>query len=202
MRLTWIGLMLMLVLPVLVSCEKNEESVDHTYDRWKERNDSAFHAIYAQAQDSVKAGSPRWRIIRSDNSTLLPTEKNSIVVRIDSIGTGNESPLYTDSVCINYRGELLNGRIFDHSGFRSDYESVFSPIYCYPTHMYVGSNIEGFRTALQYMVDGDLWHIYIPRTLSYKPEETPSSLPKYSMLQFDVQLLHHARRGYKLPNCR
>lgn len=186
------------ILAALTSCSDSDGVEDHTYDRWQERNDSAFHAVFTEAQKAIEQGSKQWRIIRRTDSTLPTSESNSIVVRIDKEGTGTECPYYTDSVRVNYIGSLLTGKTFDHSGFYADYESVFSPQLCRPASMLVSGTVPGFATALQYMHLGDIWHVWMPQQLGYGKEKK-DKIPAYSMLQFDIQLVQYARRGQPLP---
>lgn len=113
-------------LPAIISCSDTDGLEDHTYDRWQERNDSAFAAVYAQAQHEIAQGSSKWRIFKSYATTLAATPENSIVVRIDRQGTGSGCPLYTDSVRVNYQGLLLTGKQFDHSGLFKDYEHLLA----------------------------------------------------------------------------
>lgn len=185
-------------LPAIISCSDTDGLEDHTYDRWQERNDSAFAAVYARAQHEIAQGSSKWRIFKSYATTLAATPENSIVVRIDRQGTGSGCPLYTDSVRVNYQGLLLTGKQFDHSGLFKDYESIFSPTLCSPAALLVKNTVEGFTTALQQMHIGDLWHVYIPWQLGYGPAAT-TAIPAHSMLQFDVELKQYARTGNPLP---
>lgn len=185
-------------LAAFSSCTETTEDVDHTYDRWQERNDSAFHAIYQHAQKAISEGSTEWKIYRSYATTLPANEHNSIVVHIAKQGTGSGCPMYTDSVRVNYQGCLFTGKTFDHSGFYNDSTSIFSPQLCKPASMLVSNTVEGFTTALQYMHIGDLWRVYIPYQLGYGASST-GSIRAYSMLRFDVQLRQYARKGEPLP---
>lgn len=187
-----------LILTGLAACSDNDGLEDHTYDRWKDRNDSAFHAVFTEAQKAIEQGDTKWRILRRYESTLPVSESNSIVVRIDKAGEGTVCPLYTDSVRVNYLGTLLTGKAFDHSGFYSDYASVFSPQFCSPVAFCVSGTTSGFATALQYMHVGDIWHIWTPYQLAYGVDGT-DKIPGYSMLQFDLQLLQYSHSGQPLP---
>lgn len=191
-------LLAMVGLVVLTACEETTGEVDHTYDRWQARNDSAFHSIYTHAQQQIEAGSSEWRIIKNYATTLAPSERNSIVVRIAHEGTGSGCPMYTDSARINYRGMLINGETFDHSGFYPDSASIFSPDFCRPTNFLVSNTVEGFTTALQHMHIGDQWRVYIPQQLGYG-KQSQGKVRSYSTLVFDLQLLQYARTGNALP---
>lgn len=171
------------------SCSEEDNTVDE-YANWQSRNETYFSQIYSKAQDAIALGDTNWKIIRSfakPNSTS--TDINEfIVVHVLNNGTGTESPLYTDSVAIHYRGNLIpttsfpSGYVFDTS-WSGDYvlEAMTA------TKGVTGSYIIGFSTAIQQMHAGDRWMVYIPSELGYG-SRSQSSIPAYSMLSFDLTL--------------
>ena len=58
-----------------------------------------------------------------------------------------------------------------------------------PTSLTVGNTVVGYATALQEMVVGDIWRIYIPYDLGYgSVKKSGSAIPVYSTLIFDVNV--------------
>ena len=53
--------------------------------------------------------------------------------------------------------------------------------------MSVSGTVEGYCTALQYMVEGDDWLVYIPEKLAYAEKES-SVIPAYSTLLFRLKM--------------
>ena len=72
--------------------------------------------------------------------------------------------------------------------FSQSYYGDFNPAIAIPLQMYVGATTEGFQTALQYMVEGDLWYVYVPQQLAYKGE-TSDAVPAYSTLKFLINIV-------------
>ena len=62
--------------------------------------------------------------------------------------------------------------------------------------MPVTSTVEGFMTAIQYMVKGDEWDVYIPQQLAYKETES-EAVPAYSTLLYRIriELVHKSGEG-------
>ena len=76
------------------------------------------------------------------------------------MGDGTESPIATDTVAVNYRGQLINGTVFDQS-----YQGELDPETATPRKFLVGAVIAGWSTALMKgfggMKAGDQWKLYI-----------------------------------------
>ena len=71
--------------------------------------------------------------------------------------------------------------------FSQTYYGDFNPDTATPQQMAVSSTVEGFATALQYMVAGDDWLVYIPQNMAYG-ENGSSAIPSYSTLQFQLNV--------------
>ena len=65
--------------------------------------------------------------------------------------------------------------------------------------MYAGGGIEGFQTALQYMVEGDKWYVYIPQQLAYKAE-IHDVIPAYSTLLFLLEVVGVYDKSSDVPD--
>lgn len=183
-----------LIAPLaLLSCSESDDTVEEFPD-WQNRNETFFADIYNQG---VANADGTWKVIRSYTleDTVFVEDHDHIVVKVLREGTGSGCPMYSDSVMINYRGRLLpstsypEGYVFDQS-FTGDY----NPLTATPSTLYVGGTIDGFSTALQYMHIGDYWRIYIPYQLGYR-ELGSGSVPGYSTLVFDVELVAYYRAG-------
>ena len=93
-------------------------------------------------------------------------------------GSG-DSPKMGDSVVVNYRGTLLDGKEFDSSYKRGQ-----------PATFEVGRVIPGWNEALQLMKPGAKWKLYIPPQLAYDLRPPPGSgIAPGSMLLFEVELM-------------
>lgn len=194
-----------LLLAFFASCEDTTDEVapDEFNTNWPERNAAWFieqlHGAQSRIAEAKAAFGDEWeskcddRVLPSyaKGSTYAP--QDSIVVRIIERGTSNVSPLYTDSVYVNYIGRLIPtesyslGRVFDHSGLYQNEEEVFNPDFASPAKFLTGNLIEGFSTALQHMHPGDRWQIIIPHETGYGGTAN-DMIPAYSTLRFEIQL--------------
>lgn len=107
----------------------------------------------------------------------LPDGKSAeLQYKVLSAGTG-EVPKSNDTVSVNYRGTLINGKEFDSSYKRGQ-----------PAKFAVTRVIKGWTAALEAMQVGSKWELYIPSTLGYGDMGNANIEPG-AMLQFEVELL-------------
>ena len=92
-------------------------------------------------------------------------------------GTG-ASPGPNDSVSVNYRGTLPNGREFD-----SSYKSGR------PVQFQLDKVIKCWTEGLQLMKVGGKAVLECPAKLAYGDAGVPGSIPAYSSLTFEIELL-------------
>ncbi len=93
-------------------------------------------------------------------------------------GEGTASPKPTDTVSVNYRGTLINGTEFDSSYSRGE-----------ATSFPVNRVIAGWTEALQLMVVGDKWKLFIPADLAYGAQGAGNLIGPNETLIFEVELL-------------
>jgi FKBP-type peptidyl-prolyl cis-trans isomerase FklB len=89
-----------------------------------------------------------------------------------------KSPGANNSVLVNYRGSLIDGREFDSSYERGR-----------PATFQMKKVIKGWREGLQLMKEGAKWELYIPPELAYGNRGGPKRIPPNSVLIFEVELL-------------
>ncbi|MCH5182114.1 MAG: FKBP-type peptidyl-prolyl cis-trans isomerase [Prevotellaceae bacterium] len=204
-------LLLLAIAPFWVACSESE-SEDPEYADWKNRNAAYFLEQMSSARAAIASAKAAygddwevhcpWRMFRS---YMLPddapaTTIDSIAVRIIERGEGSGSPIYTDSVHVNYIGSLMpsnsypEGKVFDHSGRTNRPEEVFSPDFSRPVSLYAGKTVEGFCTAVMHMRIGDRWQVFIPQEMGYGTSEL-SAIPGGSTLVFDIQLKSYTHAG-------
>ena len=184
----WVLGLLFSVSFAVSSCEETEGVVD-PYFNWEERNQLYIDSIARVAQ----ANPDQWKIIHTYKfnppvNDLNPKVNNYVYCKVLENGTGTVKPLFTDTVATNYRGKLIplyNGSevIFDQA-----YQGELNPEIAVPVEFAVNGVIEGSTTALQQMVEGDRWEMYIPYNMAYG-QLGNSNIPGYSTLIFDVHLV-------------
>ena len=179
---------------ITVSCSEDDSSEDE-FANWEERN-SAMTDQWA-ANSSLR----KIRVFTQDDTSA---GKNSdyIYVQVLEAGEGTDSPLYTDTVRMAYRGRLIptknyaNGYVFDET-----YLGDFSWHTAGMATMASSTLVTGFTTALMNMHKGDHWLVYIPYQLGYNTS-SQGSVTAYSNLVFDIALLDYWHPGDPHPAFR
>ena len=86
-------------------------------------------------------------------------------------------PHATDLVTVNYKGMLINGKVFDAT------EPGL------PAQFTVNKLIPGWTEALQLMREGDQWELVIPPNLAYGARGAGDAIPPNQALIFDLTLI-------------
>lgn len=92
-------------------------------------------------------------------------------------GTGIR-PKATDTVLVNYKGTLLNGKQFDSSYDRNE-----------PLSLPLNGVIAGWTEGVQLMQTGSKYKFFIPYNLAYGERGAGADIPPYSTLIFEIELL-------------
>lgn len=95
-------------------------------------------------------------------------------------GTGTRA-IKTDTACAcHYAGTLLDGTTFD-SSYKRGKPSTFAP----------RQVIKGWTEAMQLMVEGDKWELYVPAELGYGGRGSPSgSIKPGDALVFTIEIVN------------
>ena len=103
--------------------------------------------------------------------------KSGLQYEVLNEGTG-KSPKATDNVKCHYEGRLIDGTVFD-SSYRRGTPATFP----------LDGVIAGWTEGLQLMKEGAKYRFHIPYNLAYGANGAGESIPPYSALVFDVELL-------------
>ncbi|MCC8096665.1 MAG: FKBP-type peptidyl-prolyl cis-trans isomerase [Tannerellaceae bacterium] len=120
----------------------NDDDVLEVDEEWKTLNEEAFNKI---------ANDPAYTPLQSLNNNGF------IYYKVLQEGTGTQRIYSTSTVEVYFKGELIDGSVFDSS---LEENAIPRPIS-------VATLIAGWKTAVQYMVEGDEWEIWIPQQLGY-----------------------------------
>ncbi|MBO4841568.1 MAG: FKBP-type peptidyl-prolyl cis-trans isomerase [Bacteroidaceae bacterium] len=195
-----------------VSCSEKSNEWDPYYS-WESRNALWFAEVADSARTAIAEAKAQygneweehcqWRMFRSLqlSSDVQGVLTDSIICKIvpSEPGTvkGTKNPNYTDYVQLHYRAWLMPSEYISEDNvtkeekmaiFSQSYYGDFNPTTAVPVTMSVEGLIEGFQTALQYMVEGDKWYVYIPQQLAYGTEAS-SAVPAYSTLLYLIDLV-------------
>jgi FKBP-type peptidyl-prolyl cis-trans isomerase FkpA len=118
---------------------------------------------------------------------------NGVYVEQLKAGSG-EKPVNGKQVTVNYRGSLLDGKVFD-----SNMDTSFRHVQ--PFSFVLGSNqtIRGWEEGLLTLGKGGKGNIYIPALLGYGPQGAPPAIPSYAPLKFEVEVLNIADAPKRQP---
>jgi FKBP-type peptidyl-prolyl cis-trans isomerase len=150
------------------ACSDNDE----TDIAWKNANDEAYRKT---AADTI-------------TFKELKTETGPSGVYYKVINSGDQSsetPLQTSKVKVLYKGSYYDGAVFD----------LGTSLTGTPAEFLVAGTVRGFSFALQNMVVGDRWEIWIPYWLGYGYAGSINSttgqtvIKGYTTLVFDVELV-------------
>ena len=103
--------------------------------------------------------------------------KSGLQYEVLQEGTG-KSPKATDTVRCHYEGRLLDGTIFDSSYKRGE-----------PADFGLNQVITGWTEGVQLMKEGAKFRFTIPYLLAYGEQGAGASIPPFSTLIFDVELI-------------
>ena len=191
-----------------VSCKEKDNEWDPYYN-WQTRNAKWFEQVADSARKAISTAKSQygkdweahcqWRMFKSlqRSADILGPLTDSIVCKIVRKGEGTEEIKYSDYVLLHYRGWLMPSEYVTEDNvsketkmivFSQSFYGEFNPLTAVPFTMFVGGAIEGFQTALQYMVEGDKWLVYIPQQLAYK-SEVHDVIPAYSTLLFQLDVV-------------
>ena len=128
-----------------------------------------------QAQGAIAAG----KAFLEENSKKdgVTVTKSGLQYMVINKGTGR-SPKSTDKVRCHYEGTLIDGTVFDSSYRRGE-----------PADFPLDGVIPGWTEGVQLMKEGAKYRFFIPYLLGYGERGAGSSIPPYSTLIFDVELV-------------
>lgn len=112
---------------------------------------------------------------KKDGVVTLPSGLQYTVIKE---GNGKK-PKATDKVKCHYEGFLIDGTLFDSSIQRGE-PAVFG----------LQQVIAGWTEGLQLMQEGAKYRFFIPYKLGYGASGAGASIPPYSALIFDVELIN------------
>lgn len=138
--------------------------------------DEAFRVMSARMQEKQ---SKEGDVFLAENAKKegITVTASGLQYEVITAGTG-EKPTASSRVKTHYHGTLIDGTVFDSSVKRGQ-----------PIDFAVGGVIPGWTEALQLMPVGSKWRLYIPQNLAYGARGAGDSIPPFSALIFEVELL-------------
>ena len=116
--------------------------------------------------------------IKTKTVTLPDGKTAELQYKIIKEGTG-ETPNSNDTVRVNYRGTLINGKEFDSTAKHG----------AEPSKLGVSHVIKGWTEALEMMKVGSKWKIFLPAALAYGDRPAGPDIGPGSTLVFEMELV-------------
>ena len=151
--------------PAMTSREAQELLSEYFQKKQKEQAKKAI----AEGRDFLEANAKREGVVQT---------KSGLQYEVLSEGKGERSQKATDTVLCHYEGRLVSGKVFDSSYERNQ-----------PAEFGLNQVIPGWTEGLQLMSEGAKYRFYIPYLLGYGEQGAGPSIPPYSTLIFDVELI-------------
>lgn len=151
--------------PAMTNREAQELLNDYFQKKQKEEGEKAI----AEGKVFLEANGKREGVT---------TTKSGLQYEVLTPGKGERSPKATDTVVCHYEGRLVSGKVFDSSYERNQ-----------PAEFGLNQVIPGWTEGLQLMSEGAKFRFYIPYLLGYGEQGAGPSIPPYSTLVFDVELI-------------
>jgi len=107
----------------------------------------------------------------------VKTTASGLQYKVIKEGNG-KMPKDTSKVKVHYKGTFLDGKVFDSSIDRGQ-----------PIEFPLNGVIKGWTEGVQLMKEGSKYIFYIPSDLAYGDRGAPPTIPPYSVLIFEVELL-------------
>lgn len=120
---------------------------------------------------------------QKDGVITLPS---GLQYKVLTKGRGPSHPTVDAPCSCHYEGKLIDGTVFD-SSYERGQPTTFAP----------NQVIKGWTEAMQLMVAGDKWELYIPSELGYGDRGSPPKIQGGDALIFQMELL--AIQGDTVP---
>lgn len=192
-QILWLVALLLTFSVGFSSCAEDTPTAD-PYENWQARNEHYIDSIAAVATTNASGNWERvlnYKLQSQNQGTSLggDFDVNQYVYMevLEPAEEGGIAPLFTDSVSVYYRGELINGEVF-YQSYTGDLDTeVHEPTTSALQASTTDGLIVGWVTALQQMKEGMRVRLYIPSDLGYG-SQSKTSIPAYSTLIFDLKL--------------
>ena len=145
-----------------------------TFDEADETSNRLYEYLTQRQYDKVKEENAAFLEEKAKEDNVVKTE-SGLLYEIIKLGDGGPKPTATSDVEVRYRGELIDGTVFDESTT--------------PISLNLSGVIKGWTEGVQLMSVGDKYRFYIPYNLGYGEQGAGSDIKPFSTLIFEVELV-------------
>ena len=145
-----------------------------TFDEADETSNRLYEYFIQKQFDKVKEDNAAFLEAKAKEENVVKTP-SGLLYQVIKLGDGGPKPTATSDVEVRYRGELIDGKVFDESKT--------------PITLNLGGVIKGWTEGIQLMSVGDKYKFFIPYDLGYGEQGAGSDIKPYSTLIFEVELV-------------
>ena len=145
-----------------------------TFDEADETSNRLYEYLSQRQYDKVKEENAAYLEKKAKEDGVVKTA-SGLLYQVIKLGDGGPKPTAESDVEVRYRGELIDGTVFDESTT--------------PITLNLGSVIKGWTEGLQLMSVGDKYRLFIPYDLGYGEQGAGGDIKPYSTLIFEVELV-------------
>jgi FKBP-type peptidyl-prolyl cis-trans isomerase FkpA/FKBP-type peptidyl-prolyl cis-trans isomerase FklB len=135
-----------------------------------------FQNLQTRVAEETKAEGEKFLEENKTKSGVITTQ-SGLQYKVITEGTGIK-PSAEDTVKVHYKGQLLDGTVFDSSLERGE-----------PVSFPLNGVIRGWTEGVQLMPVGSKYLFWIPADLAYGPQSPSQLIKPNSTLEFEVELL-------------
>ena len=146
-----------------------------TFDEADETSNRLYEYLSQRQYDKVKEENAAFLEEKAKEEDVVKTA-SGLLYQVIKLGDGGPKPTATSDVEVRYRGELIDGKVFDESKN--------------PVTLNRGGVIKGWTEGLQLMSVGDKYRFFIPYNLGYGEQGAGNDIKPYSTLIFEVELVN------------
>ena len=146
-----------------------------TFEEADETSNRLYEYLSQRQYDKVKAENAAFLEKKAKENDVVKTA-SGLLYQVIQLGNGGPKPTATSDVEVRYRGELIDGTVFDEAKT--------------PITLNLGGVIKGWTEGLQLMSVGDKYKFFIPYNLGYGEQGAGGEIKPYSTLIFEVELVN------------
>ena len=145
-----------------------------TFEEADETSNRLYSYLVSAQFTKVRDESIAFLEAKAKDEKVVKTE-SGLMYEVIKLGDGGPKPTATSDVEVRYRGELIDGTVFDESTT--------------PITLNLGGVIKGWTEGLQLMSVGDKYRFYIPSELGYGEQGAGNDIKPGAALVFEVELV-------------
>ena len=145
-----------------------------TFEEADETSNRLYSYLVSAQFTKVRDESNAFLEAKAKDEKVVKTE-SGLMYEVIKLGDGGPKPTANSDVEVRYRGELIDGTVFDESTT--------------PITLNLSGVIKGWTEGVQLMSVGDKYRFYIPSELGYGEQGAGNDIKPNAALVFDIELV-------------